>query len=162
MRKFLFLGDRQTGKTLTATLLCGLPRMRTITPTIGADYYSTVFSAPVDFGVWEVSGDPRCVTLIPNFVDQVDTVVYVCASNVPASINNVKTLWRPNIKSANKREIIVLIDNFICNLHDAEFHGVTILRAWDIQDAAEKLKGLELPKPPPKPVWWWKYVCNCC
>ncbi len=91
--KFLFIGDRKTGKTSVAHLMCNTVN-EILLPTIGMQFHT---SPSFLHKIWDLSGDATSQSLIKAVINDCHAIVYFCVDET--SFQNIKKIWYfPNDK----------------------------------------------------------------
>jgi len=133
--KFLFVGDRRTGKTYVANLMCRKYNEVAV-PTIGMQFH---LSPSKNHRIWDLSGDKTSLSLLQSVIKDVDAIVYFCTDE--ESFQSIKQVW---FTKNSKRKY--LYTNFMATLEMKMFaidNDIKLLQATGVDMAAQCLARLE-------------------
>jgi len=97
--KFLFMGDRDTGKTTVANMMCQKYN-EVLMPTIGMQFHT---SASHLHKIWDLSGDKTSENLRNAVTNDCQAIVYFCTDQ--KSFDSIKNFWY--VRSDKRKYMVV-------------------------------------------------------
>jgi small GTP-binding protein len=108
--KMVLYGPKACGKTALSHRLTGREQEQYYTATVGVDFGIKIHNEKIKFHIWDLSGNPRFASLMPNYIKLANVIVLVYDTSIVDSVEDCRNLYiQVVLNNTNDKQTFILV-----------------------------------------------------